>query len=103
MEDMKQGETRTGSFHTRENRLAQQEPTIEWQEPPKRKVGEHLLQKILIGQIHIIMLLCIIIHFQRTINSISELCKIYIWNFHNNRFLQKISTCGHTHVPFPQI
>ena len=46
MAEMKQGETRTGSFHTRENRLMQQETVIEWQESPKRMVGEHLMRNL---------------------------------------------------------
>lgn len=47
MPEMKQGETRTSGFHTRENRLMEQEASsIEWIEPPKRKVGEHLMRNL---------------------------------------------------------
>ena len=46
MAEIKQGETRTGSFHTRENRLSQQESAIQWQEPPKRRTGEHLIRNL---------------------------------------------------------
>ena len=46
MPEMKQGETRVGHFHTRENRLAVHETTIEWQEPPRKKPGEHLMRNL---------------------------------------------------------
>lgn len=46
MSEMKQGETRTGSFHARENRLTEQEAVIEWHEPTKRKPGEHLMRNL---------------------------------------------------------
>ena len=46
MPEMMQGETRTGGFHTRENRLMQEKAAIEWQEPPKKKTGEHLMRNL---------------------------------------------------------
>ncbi|MCH5287320.1 MAG: M23 family metallopeptidase [Christensenellaceae bacterium] len=46
MPEIKQGETRTGSFHTREKRLTEQQAVIEWQELPKRKTGEHLMRNL---------------------------------------------------------
>lgn len=46
MPEIMRGETRTNSFHTRENRLLQERPAIEWQEPPRRKTGEHLMRNL---------------------------------------------------------
>lgn len=45
MAEIKRGETRTSGFHTRENRLARQEEIV-WQEPPKRRNGEHLMRNL---------------------------------------------------------
>lgn len=45
MPEIMQGETRTSGFHTRENRLTQQ-TEIAWQEPPKKKTGEHLMRNL---------------------------------------------------------
>ena len=44
MPELQSGQTRTGSFHTRENRLGKSD--IEWQEPPKKRVGEHLTRNL---------------------------------------------------------
>ena len=44
MPELQSGQTRTGSFHTRENRLIQSE--IQWQEPPKKRAGEHLTRNL---------------------------------------------------------
>lgn len=46
MPEIRQGETRTGGFHTRENRLNEPQTAIEWQEPPKRRPGEHLMRNL---------------------------------------------------------
>ena len=46
MPDLRQGDTKTGSFHTRENRLLQQDTVIEWQQPPKKKHGENLMRNL---------------------------------------------------------
>lgn len=46
MPEIRQGETRTGGFHTRENRLSGQQADVEMQEPPKRKAGEHLMRNL---------------------------------------------------------
>ena len=46
MPEIRQGETRTGGFHTRENRLTEPQPTVEHQEPPRRKQGEHLMRNL---------------------------------------------------------
>lgn len=46
MPEIRQGETHTGGFHTRENRLLEQKPIIEWQDPPRRKPGEHLMRNL---------------------------------------------------------
>ena len=46
MPEIRQGETRTGGFHTRENRLTETQPTVEYQEPPRRKQGEHLMRNL---------------------------------------------------------
>lgn len=46
MPEIRQGETRTSGFHTRESRLAQQQAIVEWQEPPKKRTGEHLLRNL---------------------------------------------------------
>ena len=46
MHEFKQGETRTGGFHTREARLQEPKSEIQWQEPPKKRTGEHLLRNL---------------------------------------------------------
>lgn len=46
MPEIIQGETRTGGFHTRENRLIEKQETIQWQEPPKQRTGEHLMRNL---------------------------------------------------------
>lgn len=46
MPEIRQGETRTSGFHTRESRLTQQESNIVWQELPRRRTGEHLLRNL---------------------------------------------------------
>lgn len=48
MPELRQGETRTGGFHTRENRLIQSDaqPEIQWQEAPKKRPGEHLMRNM---------------------------------------------------------
>lgn len=46
MPDIMQGETRTNGFHTRENRLIEQETSFEMIGPPKRRPGEHLMRNL---------------------------------------------------------
>lgn len=47
MPEFRQGETRTGGFHTRENKLMmEQTKAIEWHEPAKRNSGEHLMRNL---------------------------------------------------------
>ena len=46
MPEIRQGETCTSGFHTRENRLTNQQTAVEWQSPPKKRMGDHLMRNL---------------------------------------------------------